>query len=315
MWFFKNKKQKELKTNNEKVEKSSWWRGLRKTSSKFLELFQHLFKFSAPEEVYNFLEERLLMADLGPKVTADILSMIKKEKIKEPQIILDKVKQYLIQLLENNQKDFVLCENQPTVALFIGVNGAGKTTTIGKIGEQFKKQNKKVIFAAGDTYRAAAIDQLKIWGERLNIPVISQKPGADSAAVIFDAYQATKARKYDLLLADTAGRLHNNSNLMNELKKIERCLKKQNDQLPQEIILILDASIGQNALQQVEEFSKNLKVTGLILTKMDGSAKGGAIFSISKTTKLPIYYVGVGEKSEDLLLFNPKKFVEAIFED
>ncbi len=313
MWFFK--KQKQAASPSDPSQKNPWWKGLRKTSTKFLQLFQNLFKSASNEEIYTFLEERLLMADLGPKVTDEILTLIRKEKITDPALMIENVKRYLVQILQVNQKKLALSPDQLTVLLLIGVNGTGKTTTIGKLGEQFKKAQKKVMFAAGDTYRAAAIEQLKIWGERLAIPVISQKTGADSAAVIFDAYQAAKARHCDLLLADTAGRLHNNANLMNELKKIERCLKKIDDRLPQEIILVLDANIGQNALQQVEEFSKHLQVTGLILTKMDGSAKGGAIFAISKMTKLPIYCVGVGERSEDLLPFDPQAFVEAIFEN
>ena len=202
---------------------------------------------------------------------------------------------------------------KPFVLLMVGVNGTGKTTTIGKLAKHFQADGKKVMLAAGDTFRAAAIEQLAVWGERNDIPVISQQQGADSASVIYDAYQSAKAKGIDILIADTAGRLHTQTNLMEELKKIARVLKKIDDSTPHEVMLVLDAGIGQNALVQAKEFHQALTLTGLTITKLDGTAKGGILFSIAKELNIPIRYIGIGEGIDDLKPFEARPFVDALF--
>jgi fused signal recognition particle receptor len=199
--------------------------------------------------------------------------------------------------------------------LVVGINGSGKTTTIGKLASYYKDQNQNIMLAAGDTFRAAAIQQLQIWGERNQIPVIAQQPGADTAAVIFDALEAAKARHIDLLIADTAGRLHTQSNLMAELQKVTRVLKKLDPAAPHETLIVLDATLGQNTLNQVQQFNEAIGVTGIVLTKLDGTAKGGIIFAIAAQTKIPIRFIGVGEGKEDLRPFQADEFVEALFSD
>ena len=201
---------------------------------------------------------------------------------------------------------------KPFVILVIGINGSGKTTTIGKLAHFYKQENKNVMLAAGDTFRAAAIEQLQIWGERNHIPVIAQKPGADTAAVIYDAYEAAIARKIDILIADTAGRLHTQDNLMTELQKVKRVLTKIDPTAPHEVLIVLDATLGQNALTQVQQFHAALGVTGIALTKLDGTAKGGIIFAIAKETDIPIRFIGVGEGIEDLRPFKADEFIEGV---
>jgi fused signal recognition particle receptor len=196
----------------------------------------------------------------------------------------------------------------------VGVNGAGKTTTIGKLARLYQSQGKKVMLAAGDTFRAAAVEQLQVWGEKNHIPVIAQHTGADSASVLFDAFTAAKARGIDVLIADTAGRLHTQHHLMDELKKVQRVLQKIDSKAPHDVLLVLDASIGQNALSQAREFQRALGVTGIILTKLDGTAKGGIVFAIAHTLKIPVAYLGLGEGIDDLRVFDAQQFVEAIFQ-
>jgi fused signal recognition particle receptor len=202
---------------------------------------------------------------------------------------------------------------RPWVILVVGVNGVGKTTTIGKLAKKLQQDGRKVMLAAGDTFRAAAVEQLQVWGERNNVPVVAQATGSDSASVIFDAYQSAKARGIDVLIADTAGRLHNKSNLMQELEKIGRVLKKQDEALPHETMLVLDATTGQNALSQARSFNEAVKLSGITLTKLDGTAKGGMVFAIAKELQLPIRFIGVGEQLDDLRPFDADEFVRALF--
>ena len=222
---------------------------------------------------------------------------------RELEIILEPCTQPLV--IDGTHKPFVI--------LMVGINGAGKTTTIGKLANQFQNAGKKVLLAAGDTFRAAAVEQLQTWGERNNIAVISQRSGSDSASVIYDALQAAQARNIDVLIADTAGRLHTQSNLMEELKKIKRVMKKLDDTAPHEVMLVLDSGTGQNALQQAEQFHNAVQITGITLTKLDGTAKGGMIFAIAKQLGLPIRFIGIGESINDLRVFKAKEFVDALF--
>ena len=209
---------------------------------------------------------------------------------------------------------FNLSYEIPFVILVVGINGAGKTTTIGKLAKLFQSEGKSVMLAAGDTFRAAAVEQLQVWGERNDIPVIAQKTGSDAASVVYDAYQSAIAKKIDILIADTAGRLHTQDNLMQELEKIKRVLKKHNEEAPHETLLVIDGGSGQNAVQQAKEFHKSINLSGLAITKLDGTAKGGVLFSISDALKLPIRFIGVGEAIEDLKPFNSKDFVDALFD-
>ena len=272
------------------------------------------------KQLLEDIELQLLSSDVGVDATNEILekleSKAKSQSISESDQLIDLLKVELESLLQRCSKP--LCtekENKPFVILVVGVNGVGKTTTIGKLTKRFQDEGKSVLLAAGDTFRAAAVEQLQVWGSRNDVSVISQPAGSDSASVIFDAYQSAKAKSIDVLIADTAGRLHTKDNLMNELEKIVRVLKKQDENLPDEILLVLDATAGQNSLMQAERFDQYAKLTGVALTKLDGTAKGGIIFAISKTLNLPIRYVGIGEGTEDLRPFDPKLFVTALFSD
>jgi len=266
------------------------------------------------------LETKLLTSDVGVKVTQELMEQVKPQ-LKNmqdiaPSLVLKTIRKQLENILEPCNQQLIVPQNiKPFVILLVGINGSGKTTTIGKLAKKFQQENYKIMLAAGDTFRAAAIDQLKIWGERNNIPVIAQKPGADSAAVIFDAFQAAQARNIDILIADTAGRLHTNQNFMEELKKVIRILRKIDISAPHEILMVLDATIGQNALTQVKQFNDYFGITGICITKLDGTAKGGAIFAIAKETKIPIRFIGVGESIDDLKPFDAKKFIDALFGD
>ena len=292
--------------------------GLAKTRSNFAGGFDNIVhgKAKVGPELLEELEETLLLADVGMQTTSFILDDLKREvsqnRIRENKEVLGQLKQRMIHVLSQNQKPLAFSEHQPFVILVVGVNGSGKTTTIGKLAWHWKQEGKKVLLAAGDTFRAAAIDQLQVWADRSGISCISQKIGADPSAVAYDAVQAGLAREMDLVLIDTAGRLQTNTNLMEELKKIKRVIGKVLPGAPHETLLVLDATIGQNSISQARLFNEALEVDGLVMTKLDGTAKGGVLFNIIDDLKLPIRFVGVGEKPEDLQEFNPQTFVEAL---
>lgn len=295
--------------------------GLRKTRAHFGEGIGRLLlgKKSLSPEILESLEHALLSADVGVEMTSRLIDPLaeglKRKELQDGSLVFNTLKAQLIDYLEPASKPLVLPQQQtsPFVILIVGVNGAGKTTTLAKLARQWQLQGKKVMMAAGDTFRAAAIEQLQAWGARYDIPVVAQAMGADSSAVIFDAWQSAKAKGIDILLADTAGRLHTQSHLMDELKKIKRVLQKVDQDAPQEVMLVLDAGIGQNALVQAKQFHEAVGLTGISLTKFDGTAKGGMVFTLAQTLGLPFRYIGVGEAIEDLRPFDAKTFVEAIF--
>ncbi|VEG91040.1 signal recognition particle-docking protein FtsY [Legionella spiritensis] len=267
------------------------------------------------------VESLLLSADIGLEATQRIVQQLgdglARRQLADGEAVIGSLKNHLQALLTEHGKPLIpqTADHSPFVILTVGVNGAGKTTTIGKLARQFQSQGKKVMLAAGDTFRAAAIEQLQAWGERNKIPVIAQQTGADSASVIFDALQAAKARGIDILIADTAGRLHTQGNLMEELKKVKRVIKKLDADAPHETMLVLDASIGQNALNQAREFNQAVGVTGITMTKLDGTAKGGILFAIANELGIPFRYLGIGEGIDDLRPFDAAQFVRAIFND
>jgi fused signal recognition particle receptor len=275
-----------------------------------------LGKKSINDDLLDELEMLLITADIGINTTDKVLESVRKNAsrkiLKDSDGVYDFLKSELASLLvEDSQLNTDLDET--FVILVVGVNGAGKTTTIGKLAKRFQDEGKSVMLAAGDTFRAAAVDQLKVWGERNNIPVVAQDTGADSASVIFDAYQSAQAKNIDILIADTAGRLHTQSNLMQELEKIKRVISKQNDFAPHEVMLVIDGGAGQNAINQAKEFNKSVELTGLSISKLDGTAKGGVLFAISDELKLPIRFIGVGEGIDDLKPFKANEFVDALF--
>jgi len=263
------------------------------------------------------LETRLLLADVGVETTVEIMqeltSQLKRKKLIDGHGLLGALQDILINKIVGCQKSLEVCsQKSPFVILVVGVNGVGKTTTIGKIAKYYGKQDKTVMLAAGDTFRAAAVEQLQDWGNRNDIPVIAQGEGADSASVIFDAIESAKSNSVDILIADTAGRLHTKNYLMEELKKIRRVITKLDDSAPHEVLLVIDAGTGQNAMNQMQEFSDAVAVTGLVLTKLDGTAKGGMIFSLYKRFGVPVRFVGLGENLEDLQPFDARNYVEAV---
>lgn len=263
------------------------------------------------------LETQLLTADLGVIVTksiiTELMAKLKRHELTDAETLWSTLRTLLCAILLPCSKPLVISEAHPFVILIVGVNGAGKTTTIGKLAKYLQQQGKKIMLAAGDTFRAAAVEQLTLWGKRNDVPVVAQRGDADSAAVIYDAFQSAKARGIDVLIADTAGRLHTQSNLMDELKKIKRTIQKIDPTAPHEILLVLDATIGQNALNQAKEFHAAIGITGICLTKLDGTAKGGIIFSIAQELQLPLRFIGVGEQVDDLQPFDAKDFVAALF--
>ena len=275
------------------------------------------------EDLYEELETQLLVADVGMDTTGKIIRQLteqaKLSQLKDGDALYELLKGQLKQMLQNVDKPLpeVIAQHDssegPFVILMVGVNGVGKTTTIGKLAKQFQQDGKKVMLAAGDTFRAAAVEQLQVWGERNNIPVIAQPTGSDSASVLFDALQSAKARGIDILIADTAGRLQNKDNLMEELKKVVRVMKKINPSAPHEVMLTLDAATGQNAVSQAKLFNQAVGLSGITLTKLDGTAKGGVIFAIADQFGIPIRYIGVGEGIDDLRSFNGDEFIEALF--
>ena len=266
------------------------------------------------------LEDQLLMADVGmqatQKITSQLTESLKRRQLGDSESLIGTLKRIMSELLAPCALPLQIDPGKkPFVILMVGVNGAGKTTTVGKLAQQFKNQGLKVMLAAGDTFRAAAVEQLQAWGERLDVPVIRQGQGADSASVIFDALQSAQARGIDVLIADTAGRLHTQMSLMDELEKIKRVMAKLDPEAPHETLLVLDAVTGQNALAQASHFRDSVGITGLVLTKLDGTAKGGMIFSVAEQLKTPIRYIGVGETVEDLRPFNHEEFVDALLAD
>lgn len=304
--------------------KKSWLQrlrsGLQKTSGQLGAGLGRVFLGKKiDEELFEELETHLLMADVGVETTTRIIDLLtehaSRQELQDAEVLYERLKTEMADLLAPVSQPLVIpADHQgPFVILMVGVNGVGKTTTIGKLARQFKAEGKSVMLAAGDTFRAAAVEQLQVWGERNQIPVISQHTGADSASVLFDAVEAAKARGIDVLLADTAGRLQNKSNLMEELRKIVRVMQKIDPQLPHEVILTLDAGTGQNAVSQAKLFNDIVPLSGLVMTKLDGTAKGGVIFALADQFKIPIRYIGVGEQLEDLRPFNADEFVAALF--
>ena len=266
------------------------------------------------------VETQLLSADVGidacDQIIENLKSKLARNQLADSEQFMEALKAELAQILKACESSLEINAGaKPFVILTVGVNGVGKTTTIGKLTKRFQSQNLNVMLAAGDTYRAAAVEQLQVWGERNNVPVVAQETGSDSASVIFDAYQSAKAKQVDVLIADTAGRLHTKDNLMNELEKIVRVLKKQDERLPDEILLVLDATTGQNALSQAESFHSATNLTGIALTKLDGTAKGGVVFAIAKRLGLPIRFIGVGEQVDDLRPFGAAQFISALFSE
>lgn len=296
-------------------------KGLETTRKNFTEKIEQIIVGYAKidDEFLDELEEALIMADVGVKTSTRLMEEIRKgiksKEIKVPEDLKPFLQEKISGILNEGEDTSVIAENPPTVIIVVGVNGVGKTTTIGKLGNYYKEQGKTVMLAAADTFRAAAIDQLEIWGQRIHVDVIKHSEGSDPAAVAFDAVQAAKARKVDILIIDTAGRLHTKSNLMEELKKISRVIKREIPDAPHETLLVLDATTGQNAINQAELFSKAAPVSGVVLTKLDGTAKGGVVIGIKSELKMPVKWIGVGEGVNDLRPFNSSDFAKALFND
>ncbi|MCE9794000.1 signal recognition particle-docking protein FtsY [Citrobacter portucalensis] len=293
-------------------------RSLLKTKENLGSGFISLFRGKKiDDDLFEELEEQLLIADVGVETTRKIIANLtegaSRKQLKDAEALYGLLKEEMGEILAKVDEPLNVDGKTPFVILMVGVNGVGKTTTIGKLARQFEQQGKSVMLAAGDTFRAAAVEQLQVWGQRNNIPVIAQHTGADSASVIFDAIQAAKARNVDVLIADTAGRLQNKSHLMEELKKIVRVMKKLDEDAPHEVMLTIDASTGQNAISQAKLFHEAVGLTGITLTKLDGTAKGGVIFSVADQFGIPIRYIGVGERIEDLRPFKADDFIEALF--
>jgi fused signal recognition particle receptor len=296
--------------------------GLSKTRAGFTNSIANLIlgKKTLNDELIDLIEMQLLSADVGVEATQQLMHALTyklaRKELTNSETVLLSLQNEMKAILHPCQIPFVIPEDtKPFVILVVGINGSGKTTTIGKLAKRLQESGKSVMLAAGDTFRAAAIEQLQVWGERNQIPVIAQQPGADTAAVIFDAMEAAKARGIDVLIADTAGRLHTQSNLMEELKKVKRVLGKLDPSAPHEILLVLDAGTGQNALNQAKQFNDAVGITSLALTKLDGTAKGGIIFAIAKQLNIPIRFIGVGEGIDDLRPFEADEFVAALFEN
>lgn len=293
-------------------------RSLLKTKENLGSGFISLFRGKKiDDDLFEELEEQLLIADVGVETTRRIITNLtegaSRKQLRDAEALYGLLKEEMGEILAKVDEPLNIEGKTPFVILMVGVNGVGKTTTIGKLARQFEQQGKSVMLAAGDTFRAAAVEQLQVWGQRNNIPVVAQHTGADSASVIFDAIQAAKARNVDVLIADTAGRLQNKSHLMEELKKIVRVMKKLDEDAPHEIMLTIDASTGQNAISQAKLFHEAVGLTGITLTKLDGTAKGGVIFSVADQFGIPIRYIGVGEQISDLRPFNAGDFIEALF--
>lgn len=320
MSFFKKLKER-ISSKTEEVT-NKFKEGLTKTRNAFVEKVEELVvrRKKIDEEFYEELEEILIGADVGVNVVMELVdelrSEVKKRKIEDAAELQPVLSEKLVELLASDQEEntsITLNEDGLTVILFVGVNGVGKTTTIGKLAHRLKQQGKEVMLAAGDTFRAGAIEQLEVWGERVGVEVIKQQAGSDPAAVIFDALQAAKKRGVDVLLCDTAGRLQNKTNLMDELNKIFRVIQREVPGAPHEVLLVLDATTGQNAMSQAKLFGEKSGVTGLVLTKLDGTAKGGIVIAIRQELNIPVKFVGLGEQMDDLQQFDAEQFVHALF--
>lgn len=320
-----NHVEQEMQGENEEAAKKGFikrlFSGLTKTRDSILKgvdevlsNFRHI-----DEELYEELEEALIMADFGVETTLHIMESlkekVKREKITEPSVLKEALQEIITKLLTDQPKQDILNPDGPTVILVIGVNGVGKTTSIGKMSHLFKSQHKKVLVAAADTFRAAAIEQLQVWVDRAGVDLIKHEEGTDAAAVVFDAIAAAKSRKSDILICDTAGRLQNKTNLMKELEKISRIIAREYPEAKKEILIVLDATTGQNAIQQVKLFKEVADINGIILTKLDGTAKGGAIVGIYESLKVPVKYIGVGEQINDLQPFDAEAFATALFKE
>ena len=292
---------------------------LEKTKNKFSLGFKERFQSSAEldESSIENLETLLLSSDVGvtasQRIISDLKARVRKDTLMSQDLLSNELKESMINLLEIVEKPLSVSNESPYVILIIGANGAGKTTTCGKLAKFFTSMGRSVMLASGDTFRAAATSQLDFWGEKIGVPVVSQGHGADSASVIYDAFTAAKSRDLDVLIADTAGRLQNKTGLMEELKKIKRVISKIDNSAPHEVLLVLDSGVGQNAIDQVRIFNEMIGVSGLVLTKLDGTAKGGVVFSLAHDFKIPIRFIGLGEKEDQLKIFNAKQFVEGIF--
>ena len=318
--MFGSKKEKD--DNTEAPEKSGFFGRLKerlgRTRSGITEGVADLVvgKKAIDADVLEELETQLLMADVGVEATTEIIddltARMKRKQLADVDALFAALREDMLEILRPVDQPINIAGHAPYVSLMVGINGAGKTTTIGKLAKRLQADGKSVLLAAGDTFRAAAVEQLQAWGERNNVDVVAQQRAADPASVAFDAVQAAKARGADVLIVDTAGRLHTQSNLMEELKKIKRVMGKLDEHAPQEVLLVLDGGIGQNAVVQAEQFYQAVGVTGLVLTKLDGTAKGGVIFAIAKKLGLPIRLIGIGEGIDDLRDFNAEEFIDAL---
>ncbi|MCO1332868.1 signal recognition particle-docking protein FtsY [Microbulbifer sp. OS29] len=295
-------------------------RGLSRTSNQFAEGMGNLFLGAKEidEDLLEELETQLLMADVGVEATSEIVERlterVSRRELANGDALYKALQQELADLLTSVDSSLEIdISKKPYVILVVGVNGVGKTTTIGKLAHRFLGEGKSIMLAAGDTFRAAAVEQLQVWGQRHEVPVVAQHTGADSASVIFDAVQSAQARGIDVVIADTAGRLHTKSNLMEELTKVRRVMGKLDPSAPHEVLLVLDAGTGQNAINQTSQFRESAGVTGLVLTKLDGTAKGGVIFALARRFGIPVRFIGVGEQAEDLQPFSAREFVSALF--
>ena len=322
MSFFKKLTEKITKQTESVTEKFK--DGLSKTRNNFSEKVNDLVSRyrKVDEDFFEELEEILIGADVGFDTVMTLIDELKKEvkkkNIQDPKEVQDVIIEKLVAIYESGEQsstELNIQENELTVILFVGVNGVGKTTTIGKLASKFKSEGKKVLMAAGDTFRAGAIEQLEVWGERVGVDVIKQSAGSDPAAVMFDAIQAAKSRKVDILLCDTAGRLQNKVNLMKELEKVKRVIEREISGAPHEVLLVLDATTGQNAMVQAKTFKEATNVTGITLTKLDGTAKGGIVLAIRNELDIPVKFVGLGEKMDDLQVFDAEKYVYGLFAD
>ena len=292
--------------------------GLKKTRDNVVGQIDSMLKSftKIDEELFEELEELLIMGDVGvvtsEKICDELRKRVKKEGVTDPQEVHRLLREIVSDMLAGGQE--LNIETQPSIILVIGVNGVGKTTTIGKLADSLRRDGKKVLLSAADTFRAAAVEQLEIWAERSKCDIVKQKEGADPAAVVFDSIQAGKARGTDVILVDTAGRLHNKKHLMDELAKINRIIDRELPDASKEVLLVLDATTGQNAVNQAREFKKAADITGIVLTKLDGTAKGGIVLSIKEELDVPVKYIGVGEQIDDLQPFDPDDFAKALFE-